>query len=208
MTENISKFITDTKLVEQINLNGKVLRFKAGEVIIESGKYIKVVPFLLKGSIKISRVDSSGNEIFLYHIKAGQSCAVSLSTCLTDKISSIRAVAEETTEVMTISSDNAKKWFHEFQNWRLFVLNTMDARFDELLNTVDKIAFMNIEDRLLAFLYSKTKVLNTINLNITHQKIADELSTSREVISRNLKNLEKKNRVKLSRNKIELIATV
>lgn len=208
MKEFLSKFINDLKLADEIYTNGKLLKFSVGDVIIEPGKYIKVVPMLVKGAVKILRVDTDGNEIFLYHIKAGQSCAVSLSTCLTDKISSIKAVAEEPTEVLTVSAENAKKWFHTYQSWRIFVLNTMDARFEELLKTVDKIAFLNIEDRLIAFLNAKTKALNTPTLIITHQEIANELSASREVISRNLKILEKKNRVKLFRNKIELYPVV
>ncbi len=206
MQENKIKFISDLKLLEEINRTGQVVNFKQGDVIVQTGKYIKSVPILIKGTVKVFREDENGNNILLYYIKAGQSCAVSLSTCLTDKISTIKAVAEEETEMMVVSAHNAKKWFNEFQSWRLFVLNTMESRFDELLNTVDKIAFLKTEDRLILFLDSKSKALNTQTINITHEEIATELSTSREVISRLLKRLEKAGKLKLSRNKIELFS--
>lgn len=206
MASNKIKFITDLKLQDEINAHGQLLSFNPGDVIVQPGKYIKVVPLLIRGTVRVSRVDELGNEIFIYYIKEGQSCAVSLSTCLTDKISTIKAVVEEDTELIIIPTDVVKKWFEEFQNWRLFVLNTMENRFDELLKTVDQIAFLKTEDRLAAFLKKKSVALNTKTIIVTHQEIASELSTSREVISRLLKHLEKLGKLKLFRNKIELNA--
>jgi CRP/FNR family transcriptional regulator len=197
-------FITEPDLLTEINNTGTFLQFNAGDVIVQPEKYIKVIPLLLKGIVKVLRVDENGNEIFLYYITAGQSCAVSLSTCLTDKLSNIKAVAEEETELIAVSATYATKWFNEYASWRTFVLKTMDNRFEEIIKAIDDIAFSKLDKRIVAFLLAKSKVLETTSIQVTHQEIANELSTSREVISRLLKQLEKEGKIKLYRNRIEL----
>jgi CRP/FNR family transcriptional regulator len=202
--ENKFNFITDYELLDEIKKTGELLTFQSGDVIVQPEKYIKVIPLLLKGTIKVLRADEAGNELFLYYITSGQSCAVSLSTCLANKISNIKAVAEDEVELIAVSSQKAIHWFDKYSGWRTFVLLTMDHRFDELIRTIDHIAFFNMDERLEKFLIEKSRVLNTKSIQITHQEIANELSTSREVISRLLKQLEKNGKLNLSRNKIEL----
>ena len=204
MTKHKFNFLSEPQLLDEIDKTGKLLSFQPGDVIIQPDKYIKVIPLLLKGTVKVLRVDENGNELFLYFITAGQSCAVSLSTCITNKLSNIKAVAEDDTELIAISASIAAKWFNEFPSWRIFVLQTMDNRFEQLIKTVDSIAFSKTDERLITFLTAKSKALSTTSLQITHQEIANELSTSREVISRLLKHLEQKGKVKLYRNRIEL----
>lgn len=204
MTKHKFNFITEPELLDEINKTGRILTFQSGDIIIHPEKYIKVIPLLLKGTVKVLRVDANGNELFLYYISAGQSCAVSLSTCLTDKLSNIKAVAEDDTELIAVSATNVTKWFAEYPGWRTFVLTTMENRFEELIKTVDSIAFSKMDERLIIFLSAKSKALATNTIQITHQEIATELSTSREVISRLLKQLEQKGKLRLFRNKIEL----
>ena len=199
-------FITEPDLLEEIEKTGKRLTFVSGDVLVQPEKYIKVIPLLIRGTVKVMRFDSKGHELFLYYITSGQSCAVSLSTCLTDKLSNIKAIVEEETELIAIPALEAARWFEIYPGWRSFVLLTMNDRFDELIKTVDQIAFSKIDDRILQLLQTKSEKLGTKQLHITHQEIATELSTSREVVSRLLKHLEKNGRLSLFRNRIELIS--
>ena len=196
----------EQKLADEIERTGEYLSIPAGELVVKPGKYIKVIPLLISGTIKVMRVDSNNNELFLYHITKGQSCAVSLSTCLNHKLSSIKAVTEADTELIAISAVNAMKWFNEYASWRNFVVMTMDIRFEELIHTIDSVAFQHVNERLVALLANKSRLLETPVLIIKHQDIADELSTSREVISRLLKKMEQAGKLKLYRNRIVLLA--
>ena len=121
-----------------------------------------------------------------------------------DMVSNIKAVAEEQTEIIAVPATLATKWFSKFPGWRMFVLKTIDTRYNEILDTLDSVAFKNIDDRLIEYLLIKSKAIHSNTINITHQEIASELSTSREVISRLLKQLEQKGRLKLFRNRIEI----
>jgi CRP/FNR family transcriptional regulator len=204
MTEHKFNFITEVELLEEIESTGELLTFKEGDIIVQPEKYIKVIPLLIKGTLKVTRVDPNGNEIFLYYITTGQSCAVSLSTCLTNKLSNIKAVAEDKIELIAISAINATKWFNKYPGWRTFVLQTMDSRFEELISTIDTIAFSKTDKRIESYLIARSKALNTNNIQITHQEIANDLSTTREVISRLLKHLEQEGKLTLFRNRIKL----
>lgn len=208
MKNNFFSNLFESELNSGLNAAGTSMEFKAGDIIVQPGKYIKVIPLLLKGTIKVVRVDGNGNELFLYHIEVGQSCAVSLSACLMDKLSNIRAVAEDDIELIAVSASLAKQWFERFAKWRLFVLTTMDNRYTEIINTLDSVAFKKTDERLIEYLTQKAKAIQSNSLNITHQEIATELSTSREVISRLLKQLEQQGRLQLFRNKIALTSPV
>ncbi len=208
MTTYQFDFITELDLIDEIKKTGTYLSFNAGETIVTPERYIKVIPLVIKGTVKVLRVDEEGHELFLYYITTGQSCAVSLSSCITEKISNIKAVAEEETELIAIPVLTAVKWFNTYASWRNFVLQTMDNRFDNLIATIDTLAFSKTDERLISYLNSKAKAHHNSIINCTHQEIANELSTTREVISRLLKNFEKKGTLKLYRNKIEIISLV
>ena len=201
---DVLHFITETALLSEINQTGKLLVFQPGCVVVAPEKFIKVIPIVSRGTLKVSRVDEDGNELLLYYLTAGQSCAASLTACLADKTSNIKAVAEEETELIAIPALQALQWFDKYSDWRTFVLNTLNYRFEELLKAVDTLAFSNMDERVLHFLHTKAQVLNSHTLYITHQEIATGLSTSREVISRLLKKLENEGKLSLYRNKIEL----
>ncbi len=199
-------FLLEQGLRAEFDQVGIKLDFNTGDIIIEPNKYIKVIPILLKGTIKVIRETNEGNELILYHIKAGQSCAVSLSTSLMNKLSNIKAIAEEKVELIAIPSSTSVKWYDSYASWRMFVLRTMDNRYDEIINALDSVAFKKIDERLMDYLKAKTEAVQSNILNITHQEIANELSTSREVISRSLKQLEQKGILKLFRNKVEIFS--
>ena len=192
-------FLLEQGLRAEFDQVGIKLDFNTGDIIIEPNKYIKVIPILLKGTIKVIRETNEGNELILYYIKPGQSCAVSLSTSLMNKLSNIKAIAEEKVELIAIPSSTSVKWYDSYASWRMFVLRTMDNRYDEIINALDSVAFKKIDERLMDYLKAKTEAVQSNILNITHQEIANELSTSREVISRSLKQLEQKGILKLFR---------
>ena len=194
--------ISDPLLLEEIEKHGKVQFFEPGQSIIEPGQYIKMVPIILEGSVKVMRTDEEGHDLFLYYIESGETCAVSLTCCSTSNPSDIKAVAEEKTNILGIPIRKHEEWTNEFRQWKDFVALTYQKRFQEMLKVIDDIAFKKMDERLLKYLVVKSKQLNTLELSMTHHEIASELGTSREVISRLLKQLEKRKLVELGRNKI------
>ena len=184
---------------------GEVLYFKGGEQIMEYGSYVRRVPLLVEGSIKVMREEEDGRELFLYFLEAGQSCSMSFSCCMRQKKSSIRTVAEDDTVLIALPVRYVDAWMSRFATWKNFVLRTYDQRFDELLRSLDSIAFKQMDRRLWEYLEKKAEAHQSRLILATHQSIANDLNASREAISRLLKQLEKLNRVRLGRNQIELL---
>jgi CRP/FNR family transcriptional regulator, anaerobic regulatory protein len=197
--------ITDQALIAEINAKGKVHHFKAGEVILQNETFIKSIPIVISGNIKVFRVGEENQELFLYYVGGGQACAVSLSSCLTSKQSKIKAVAEEDSVIVSIPINDAFNWFDTNRSWRTYVFQTLENRIEELLLAVDTMAFSKVDQRILSYLQAKAKTLKTNSLNITHQEIANELSTSREVVSRLLKKMEIDGLLELHRNRVVLM---
>ena len=192
-------------LQKEIATVGTLRQVSEGEVLMEIGSYIKFMPLLVKGSIRILREDAEANELLMYYLNAGETCAMSLTCCLQDQQSDVRAIAEEDCMLIMIPVQFMDQWMNTYRSWKEFVMNTYQIRFKELLATIDSIAFMNMDDRLLKYLKDKTESSGDATINSTHQDIAYELNSSREVISRLLKKLENKGGVKLSRNKVEVL---
>ena len=163
---------------------------------------------ILSGSVKILRADSEGREALLYYLGGLDSCAMSLSCCLDRRQSEITAIADEKTKLIAVPVEKIDEWITKYATWRQFVFMTYQKRFEDLLGVIDQIAFQKLDERLLGLLNRKSKQCGCSVFNITHEELGQELATSREVISRLLKQLERLGRVKLSRNKIELIDAV
>jgi CRP/FNR family transcriptional regulator len=176
-----------------------------GDIIMDIGESIESIPFVIEGSIKILREDDEGNEIFLYYLEPGHACATSITCCFTGQKSTIRAIAEEVTEYLAIPVYLSDEWMLKYKSWKNFVMNTYAERFEELLKAVDQLAFKKMDERLSKYLHDKAEIHETNRINISHQEIAYDLNTSREVISRLLKQLERMGDIKLGRNKIELL---
>jgi len=194
--------ITDGRLLDALAESGSVITFQAGESIMDPGKFIKMIPVVLEGSIKVIRTDEEGKELFLYYLEPGETCALSLSCCNASKPSEIKAVAEEYTTILGIPVDSHERWMDEFRQWKEYVASTYQSRFQELLQTLDAVAFKRLDQRLMRYLSTKMKLQKTTELHITHQEIANEMGTSREVVSRLLKQLEKRKWIELGRNVI------
>jgi CRP/FNR family transcriptional regulator, anaerobic regulatory protein len=197
--------IAEPGLQEEIAHIGKVMEFKAGEIIMDFGAYVKLIPLVVEGSIKVSREGDDVGELFLYYLQPGESCTMSFTCCMMNKRSEIRTEAEEDTVVIAIPIRYMDDWMSRYQSWKNFVMMSYDHRMKELIRTIDEIAFKKMDERLLTYLQKKAQVTGSKTLNATHQEIAYDLNASREAVSRLLKQLEHDGYVKLGRNKITLV---
>lgn len=198
-------FIFEEDLIVEIAEVGSLQQVAAGEKIIEIGDYVKMMPLLIEGAIKIMREDKDGDELLLYFLERGDTCAMTLSCCLGQTKSEIRAIAERDTKLIMIPIEKMEEWTSKYKSWRDFVFESYHARLNEMLETIDTIAFMNMDQRLMKYLQDKAKINQNEVIAATHQQIAYDLHTSRVVISRLLKKLEIDGRIKLQRNSIEIM---
>lgn len=196
----LSKHFSDSNLLDEISEKGKLMELEHGIILMNPGQFVKMVPIVLQGSIKISRIDAEGKELFLYYLDAGETCALSLTCCTSSKPSEIKAVVVGDTIIIGVPVNVHQEWSEKYKQWKDFVNLTYQNRFQELLSSLDAVAFMKMDERLMNYLIKKKKQYQSNELSTTHQEIATELSTSREVISRLLKQLEKKKWIELGRN--------
>ncbi|MFD2203059.1 Crp/Fnr family transcriptional regulator [Shivajiella indica] len=194
--------LTDPNLLNELLTYGTIHEFQPGKVITEPGQFIKMVPLILEGSVKILRMDEDGKELFLYYLEPGETCALSLTCCSASRPSEIKAVAEEKTVLLGIPIHKHEQLQDQYKQWKDFVSMTYQTRFHEMLIALDAVAFKRMDERLMRYIVTKMKQQKTNELHTTHQEIANELGTSREVISRLLKQLEKKKWIELGRNVI------
>ncbi|MES2519389.1 MAG: Crp/Fnr family transcriptional regulator [Bacteroidota bacterium] len=195
----------EASLLQELAQVGNYMEVEEGFVLMRPGGYIRSVPILISGSVKILRADSEGREALLYYLGGLDSCAMSLTCCLDRRQSEITAIADEKTRLIAIPVEKIDEWITKYSSWKQFVFMTYQKRFEDLLGAIDQIAFHKLDERLLGLLNRKSKQCGCTIFNITHEELGQELATSREVISRLLKQLERLGRVKLSRNKIELL---
>lgn len=203
--DNIFTDIHDPELIREIQTSSVIKTFDAETIMLEPGDYIRSVPIVLSGSLKVMRQDEQGNEILLYYIRPGESCIMSFLGGLNQTRSQVKVVVEEQAEILMIPLNVAHHFIEKFPAWNSFIFQLYNKRFEELLQTINAIAFKKIDQRLVDFLQNKKKNTGLTELVVTHQQIADELGTAREVVSRLLKQLEHEGRIALGRNKIRLI---
>jgi len=197
--------LAEVELQREIALHGKFYTYKKGEIIVDYGHYIKLVPLLISGRIKVLRENEEGKEILLYYLQAGESCSMSFTCCMTNKKSFIKTIAEEDTTLIGIPVQYMDDWMRRFQSWKNFVMRSYDLRMLELVKVIDSIAFTNMDKRLWEYLQKKSMTGKTDIVKVTHKEISTDLNASREAISRLLKNLEKKEKIQLGRNQITLL---
>lgn len=195
----------EDELLQEINSVGVFKEVKEGEMLMDIGNYVTSMPLLISGAIKVMREDEDGDELLLYFLERGHTCAMTLSCCIGHKKSEIRAVAETDTQLVMIPVQKMEEWTSKYKSWRNFVFNSYQNRLDEMLEAIDNIAFMNMDQRLWKYLKEKVRINKNNNVLNTHQQIAYDLHTSRVVVSRLLKSLEKQGKIKLQRNAITLL---
>lgn len=180
--------------------------FKEGTVILKQGSYIKVIPLMLSGLAKVFKEEpENGNEVLLYYIKPGESCVMSMTTLLHNTTSKVKAIVEEEAEVVLIPADKALAIAKKYPKWNEFIYDLFNLKFDELLKVIEILTFSNKDVRLLEYLKKEASLKNTNTLHTTHQHIAYDLGSSREVISRLLKKLSVEGLVKLGQGSVTLI---
>ena len=200
------KGLFEVELLKEMQTVGNYQELEPGSYLMRSGGYIRSVPIILDGTVKILREDKDGKEMLLYYLSGMDSCAMSLTCCLQSKVSDISAFVEDKTKLVAFPFEKVEEWMCKYSSWKQFVFSTYQKRFDSLLETIDCIAFNKLDQRLISLIRKKIKVTGGAKiLYTTHEELATELATSREVVSRLLKQLEKIGKLKLSRNKIELL---
>ena len=199
------KFIFEEALIDEIVAVSLLRNFKEGDVLIDSGDYIKKMPLLINGAIKILRDDNDEGELLLYFIEKGDTCAMSMACCMGDFKSEIRAIAETDGVVIMIPVMKMEEWLGKYKSWRNYVFKSYNNRLKEMLSAIDYLAFNNMDKRVLHYLQEKVKINHSKEIHNTHQEIAYDLHTSRVVISRLLKALENEGKINLHRAFIEYI---
>ncbi len=197
-------FIFEEKLLQEIVKISKIKKVNKGDLIIDIGSDVVFIPLLISGAVKVFRTDDDGDEYILYFIEGGDTCAMTLNCCVRGAKSEIKAVAEVDTELLLIPIAKMEDWLH-FKSWRTFIFNSYNSRLKEMLEAIDSLAFMNMNDRVLRYLKDKVIANKKETLSVTHKIISDELNTSRVVISRILKKLEKDGELELLRNQIKIL---
>jgi CRP/FNR family transcriptional regulator, anaerobic regulatory protein len=205
---NIFEPLFEPELMSKVQANAMLINLTAGDVMLKIGKPVWGIPLLAKGTVKISRVNDEGQEILLYYVKAGETCAMSFTCWMTTQVSSVKSTAEEECVLYVIPGKIADEWMQQYPSWKKFVMNTILDGFTEIVKSIDDVAFKRMDERLITYLREKSKIGGSALINLTHQQIADELGTNRVVISRLLKKLEVDGQVLLFRNQIKLFKAV
>ena len=205
VAESLLKTNLEQKLIDEILSLGRLKRAHQGQTIISPGSESSEMPLVMEGLLKVMRQDENGNEIFLYYLGGGETCAMSITCCLEGKKNEFKVTVEEDSVLWMIPMGHLDSWLQKYQSFRRFIFNSYQARFDEMLETIDGITFMKMDERLYKFLLDTKQASGTYVINKTHEQIARELNTSRVVVSRLLKQLERQDKIELHRNKIEVL---
>lgn len=197
---------TDQSLISEMVANGRIYIFKTGDIILDPGVAVTFVPLIIEGNLKVSRLDlDEGHELLLYYLRGGETCASSVTCCVNSSVSEVEVIAEEDSVVLGLPPQKLDQWMEVYPEWKAFVMQSYKRRFDELLDTINSIAFTQLDQRLIKHLKQIQEIHKSNVIKTSHQEIATDLNSSREVISRLLKQLERQEKIKLSRNTIELL---
>jgi len=203
LAANFSQF--EKELSEEIVKEGQLVLFPEGELMMDIGQRVEQIPLIVQGTVKVFREDEDDHEIFLYYLKEGEACAITLICSEREGYSKIKAIPVEDTIAITLPIKKLDEWMFKYKSWYYFVMDSYQERFEELLKVVEEIAFHQMDERLLAYLRKWVEVNHSPTVKATQQQIANELNTSREVVGRLLKKLEQDGTVKIGRHQIEVI---
>jgi CRP/FNR family transcriptional regulator len=201
---NRLNLFTELKLKEEILTQCTLQTFEKDDVIVRQGQFVKVVPIVVSGLLKVYQTRED-RQILLYHVEEGQTCMMSLSACFYNNESPSQAVATEQTVVLTIPTRFVAQWQKEYTSWNNFVIKTFRNRYDELLSIFSSVTFDHIDKRVLQYLKSWASKQQDNRLKISHQQLANELGTTRVVISRILKQFELDGIISLGRGSIAVV---
>ena len=202
---NKLNFFTEPGFKEELLKHGQVASFNKGDVIVRDGQYVKFLPIVLKGSIRVFQ-QSEDREILLYYVRADETCTMSLAAAYFNNKSTSHGVVTEPTDVLIFPASMIEQWQLKYPSWNRYMMQMFRTRYDQLINSFQGVAFENIDTRVMEYLKETAKKENGKSISLSHQQLADELGTTRVVISRILKDYERQNRIKLFRGRIELVS--
>ncbi|MFY0599653.1 MAG: Crp/Fnr family transcriptional regulator [Cyclobacteriaceae bacterium] len=203
--EVLEKLDIESELIEEILSLGRVKKYKEGQSVIAPHMEGEEIPIVLEGLLKVMRQDSNHKEVFLYFLEGGETCAMSITCCIEGKRSAFHVLAEEDATLWMIPMTYIDSWVKKYTSFRKFVFLAYQTRFDELLTTIDSVVFTKMDQRVYKYLLDKKQASGTYVIEKTHEQIAKELSTSRVVVSRLLKQLEQEGKIEQYRNRIEVL---
>lgn len=193
------------ELINEMCAVGQVKKHPADDELIDIGDQLTRIPLVLSGSIKIMTQDAQGDELLLYYLEFGDSCAVTMNCCSAKSVSKVRAITEVPTEILYVPSQKMDDWMVRYRSWRSYVLESYQSRLNEMVTAIDSIVFDSLESRLAKYLRDKAWMVKSAELIISHHDIAQDLHSSRVVISRLMKKLEKEHIIKQYRNKVVVL---
>lgn len=202
------KHTFEPELLLEMENKARFIHARQRTIILKEGQVIKIIPIIISGSVKVSREDEEGRELLLYYITPNETCAMTFTCCMGQRRSKIKVVAEDDVEMLAVPVGLMNKWLSKYPSWRSFVMNTVRERFNELISAIDQIAFQKLDNRLVHYLKEKSKTTRSPLINLSHEQIANELATSRVVISRLLKKMENDKKLLLYRNQIKLLGVL
>jgi CRP/FNR family transcriptional regulator, anaerobic regulatory protein len=197
--------VFEPELLAELEAKSMLMKVSGGETIMRIGSPVRSVPLLISGIIKVSRVNEEGQEILLYYVRRGETCAMSFTCWMTTQVSSIEGVAEEESVLLAVPGRVVDEWLLKYPTWKKFVMTTILDGFTEVIKSIDDLAFKKMDSRLIIYLKEKSKATGSSLINLTHKQIGEELGTNRVVVSRLLKKLENDNKLLLYRNQIKLL---
>lgn len=195
----------EPKLIDEIVVIGRQKRIKEYQVLVSPKSPGDEIPIVMNGLLKVLRQDPDGNEVFLYYLEGGEICAMSITCCIEGRRASFKVVAEEDSMLWMVPMNYMDSWIVKYQSFRRFIFDSYQTRFDELLTTIDSVVFHNTDERLYRYLLDTQQATGSFQIHKTHEQIANELNTSRVVVSRLLKQLEREEKIEQHRNLIEVL---
>lgn len=204
LAEALLKPLFEESLVREMLQFGEIKHFSEGEVIMDYGKYVRSMPLILKGTIKVFR-EEDDKEILLYYLSDQETCSMAYSCCMEARKSEVKAIADEDVFLVSIPHQKLDEWLCSYPSWKNYIMRSFNLRFIELLKSLEQIAFHRLDERLENYLREKSARSGSALIHLSHQQIADEMGSSRVVISRLLKHLENEKRLLIYRNEIKLL---
>ena len=195
----------EEELIQRIIAVGDYQKIDSGRLLVDIDEELTHIPLILSGVVQIIRKDKNGFEFFIYYLEAGDTCAISFANCINKKKSIFRGVAESDVEAIFLPVDLVDEWLVKYKSWRHFVIDSYHFRLMEMVEAIDSLAFLKMEKRIWKYLTGKVRIKNNIDLEITHQKIAEDLNSTRVVITRILQKLHDEKKIYSTRNKIKLL---
>jgi len=197
--------VFEASLLKEIEEKSMFVTAVAGQPLINMGQNIKMVPMVVSGTLKVSRLNDEGQELLLYYVRPGEGCAMTFSCGMMRQPSLVKGAAEDDLSMIVVPVSAMDEWMHKYPSWKKFVMSTIVTEFIDVIKSVDEVTFKKMDERLVNYLKEKSRISGSSLINLTHQQISEEMGTNRVVISRLLKKLETENRLLLYRNQIKLL---